>query len=78
MAFGWDIEGKPIWVDKVFLEDVIDLLLNKPSNTEMNERYKNDDLIEDESHDEMSGYDTDGSTTSDENSNDDNGSVLEE
>ena len=73
MAFGWDIEGKPIWVDEVFLEDVIDLLLNKPSNTEMNERYKNDDLIEDESHDEMSGYDTDGSTTSD-----DNGSVLEE
>ena len=78
MAFGWDIEGKPIWVDEVFLEDVIDLLLNKPSNTEMNERYKNDDIIEDESHDEMSGYDTDGSTTSDENSNDDNGSVLEE
>ena len=78
MAFGWDIEGKPIWVDEVFLEDVIDLLLNKPSNTEMNERYKYDDLIEDEFHDEMSGYDTDGSTTSDENSNDDNGSVLEE
>ena len=78
MAFGWDIEGKPIWVDEVFLEDVIDLLLNKPINTEMNERYKYDDLIEDESHDEMSGYDTDGSTTSDENSNDDNGSVLEE
>lgn len=51
MVFGWDIEGKPIWVDEVFLEDVIDLLLNKPSNTEMNERYKNDDLIEDESDD---------------------------
>ena len=78
MAFGWDIEGKQIWVDEVFLEDVIDLLLNKPSNTEMNERYKNDDLIEDEPDDEMSGYDTDGSTASDENRNDDNGSVLEE
>ena len=78
MAFGWDVEGKQIWVDEVFLEDVIDLLLNKPSNTEMNERYKNDDLIEDEPDDEMSGYDTDGSTASDENRNDDNGSVLEE
>ena len=35
----------------------------------MSKGYEDDDPIEDQSDDDMSRYDTDGSTTSDENSN---------
>lgn len=47
-------------------ENVTDLLLNKLNDIKINEGYEID-----ESDNEMSRYDTDASTTSDENSNDD-------
>ena len=57
---------------RYFPEDVADLLPNNPDDIGMNKEYEDDVPVGDESDDEMSRYDTDGSTASNENSNDNN------
>lgn len=68
--FAWRKTSMGWW--RYFPEDVTDLLPNNPDDIGMNKEFEDDDPVGDESDDEMSRYDTDGSTASNENSNDNN------
>lgn len=68
--FAWRKTSIGWW--RYFPEDVTDLLPNNPDDIGMNKEYEDDDPVGDESDDEMSRYDTDSSTASNENSNDNN------
>ena len=59
--FGWDSEGKPIWVDKIFPEDMKDLLMldsdTKSCDKDESNQYQEMDESEDD-FEEESDYET--------------------
>ena len=60
--FGWDSEGKPIWVDEIFPEDVKELLMldsdGKSCDEDESNQYQEMDESEDDFKEESYDYDT--------------------
>ena len=60
--FGWDSEGKPIWVDETFPEDVKELLMLdsdvKSCDEDESNQYQEMDESEDDFEEESYDYDT--------------------
>ena len=74
--FGWNSEGKPIWVNEIFPEGVKKLLMldldTKSCNEDESNQYQEMDESEDDFEEESDDYDTED----DEEKNSDNASDV--